>query len=55
LDDEKLRGEFDAPPLLPLPTQGGRLLEFIPVVCEAAGRFELPNPCGAWPESVELP
>jgi hypothetical protein len=24
-------------------------------VCEVAGRFELPNPCGAWPESVALP
>ena len=55
LDDEKLRGEFDAPPLLLLPTQGGRLLEFMRVVCELAGRFELPNPCGARPESVELP
>jgi len=30
------------------------LLEFMLVVCEA-GRFELPNPCGARPESVELP
>lgn len=24
-------------------------------VCVVAGRFELPNPCGAWPESVTLP
>lgn len=39
----------------PLPAQGGRLLEFMRVVCEVAGRFELPNPCGARPESVELP
>jgi len=31
------------------------LLEFMPVVREVAGRFELPNPCGARPESVELP
>ena len=31
------------------------MLEFMPVVREVAGRFELPNPCGAWPESVELP
>jgi hypothetical protein len=39
----------------PLPAQGGRLLEFMRVVCDVAGRFELPNPCGARPESVELP
>ena len=31
------------------------MLEFMPVVREVAGRFELPNPCGARPESVELP
>ena len=50
-----MRGEFETPLLLPLPAQGGRLLEFIRVVCEVPGRFELPKPCGARPESVELP
>jgi len=51
-----LRGALDAPLLLlPPPDQGGRLLEFMRVVCEVAGRFELPNPCGARPESVALP
>jgi hypothetical protein len=54
--EEKLRGELDGPRLaLPLPAQGGRLLEFSRVLCGAAGRFELPKPCGARPESVELP
>ena len=31
------------------------MLEFMLVVCEVAGRFELPKPRGARPESVELP
>jgi len=31
------------------------LLEFMRVVCAVAERPELPNPCGARPESVELP
>jgi hypothetical protein len=43
------------PLLLPPPDQGGRLLEFMRVVCVVAERLELPNPCGAWPESVLLP
>ena len=43
------------PLLLPPPAQGGRLLEFMRVVCVVAERLELPNPCGACPESVELP
>jgi hypothetical protein len=58
-EDEKLRGAFDAPPplllLLPPRDQGGRSLEFIRAVCGVAARFELPNPCGARPESVVLP
>jgi hypothetical protein len=56
-EDEKLRGALDAPPLLllPPPAQGGRLLEFMRVVCGVAGRLELPNACGARPESVALP
>lgn len=54
--DEKLRGALDAPPLLlPRPAQGGRSPGFMRAVCGAAGRFELPNPCGARPESVALP
>jgi hypothetical protein len=53
--DEELRGALDAPPLLRLPAQGGRSLEFIRAVCGVAVRFELPNPCGARPESVVLP
>lgn len=31
------------------------MLEFMRVVCVVAERLELPNPCGAWPESVMLP
>jgi hypothetical protein len=55
-EDEKLRGAFDAPPLLfPPRAQGGRLLEFIRAVCGVAVRFVLPKPCGARPESVALP
>jgi len=30
-------------------------LEFMRAVCGVAGRFELPNPCGARPASVALP
>jgi len=59
LEDEKLRGALDAPPLLllllPPRAQGGRSVEFIRAVCGVAARFELPNPCGARPESVVLP
>jgi len=40
----------------PEPAQGGRLLVFVgAAAAEFAGRFELPKPCGARPESVELP
>lgn len=41
----------------PEPAQGGRLLEFGRAAAdtEFAGRFVLPKPCGARPESVELP
>jgi hypothetical protein len=53
--DEELCGTLDAPPLLRLPAQGGRSLVFIRAVCGVAVRFELPNPCGARPESVVLP
>jgi len=55
--EEKLRGALDAPLplLLPLRAQGGRSLEFMRAVCGVAGRLELPNPCGARPESVALP
>jgi len=53
--DEELRGALDAPPLLRLPAHGGRSLEVMRAVCEVAGRFELPNPWGARPESVALP
>ena len=31
------------------------MLEFMRAVCGVAGRLELPKPCGARPESVELP
>ena len=42
---------------LPVPAHGGRFVEFprarfVPLFVE---RFELPNPCGARPESVVLP
>src|SRR5262249_32978955 len=37
------------------PAHGGRSLEFICAVCEGDGRFVLPKPCGARPESVMLP
>ena len=54
--EEKLRGALDAPPpLLPPRAQGGRLLEFMRAVCGVAGRFVLPKPWGARPESVVLP
>ena len=57
--EEKLRGELGAPPplllLLPPCAQGGRSLAFMRAVCGVAERFELPNPCGARPESVALP
>jgi hypothetical protein len=40
----------------PEPAQGGRLLAFErAAVAEFEGRFVLPKPCGARPESVELP
>lgn len=40
----------------PEPAQGGRLLVFVrAAAAEFAGRFVLPKPCGARPESVELP
>ena len=40
----------------PVPAQGGRLLELVRgVAVEFAGRFVLPKPCGARPESVLLP
>jgi hypothetical protein len=60
LEDEKLRGALDAPPLLLLPllpprAQGGRSVGLMRAVCGAAARFELPKPCGARPESVVLP
>ena len=59
LEDEKLRGALDAPlllfPLLPPRAQGGRSIELMRAVCGVAARFELPNPCGARPESVVLP
>jgi len=45
--------ELGAPPE---PAQGGRLVLFVRAAdTEFAGRFELPKPCGARPESVELP
>ena len=46
---------MEALPLLLPPAQGGRLLEFMRAVCGVAVRLELPNPCGARPESVEFP
>ena len=50
---EFLDEEFAAPPV---PAQGGRLLEFGRAdVVEFDGRFVLPKPCGARPESVLLP
>ena len=39
---------------LPLRDHGGRSLEFRRAVCDVEGRFELPKPCGARPESVTL-
>lgn len=40
----------------PEPAQGGRLLLFVRAAdTEFEGRFELPKPCGARPESVALP
>jgi len=44
--------ELGAPPE---PAHGGRLLEPGRAAVEFADRFELPKPCGARPESVELP
>ncbi len=46
-------------PEFPVPAYGGRFAEvlrdpFIELM-EVFGRFELPNPCGARPESVEFP
>jgi hypothetical protein len=38
-----------------LPAHGGRSAKLVRAVCEVAGRLLLPNPCGAWPESVTLP
>lgn len=49
-------GEFpETRPAFPLPAHGGRFVEFMREVCEVDGRFELPKPCGARPESVALP
>jgi len=40
----------------PEPAQGGRLLLFVRAAdAEFDGRFVLPKPCGARPESVVLP
>ena len=41
--------------LEPETAHGGRLLELGRAADEFADRFELPKPCGARPESVELP
>ena len=43
------------PVRLAWPAQGGRSVEVMRAVCEVAGWFWLPKPCGAWPESVALP
>ena len=44
-----------ARPAFPLPAHGGRSVGFMRAVCEVDGRFELPKPWGARPESVAFP